>query len=53
MSGLITESLTALIRKNAIYHNQNMDSKLINIAHCKSWKNVFLDLQNAILIGYY
>jgi hypothetical protein len=49
----ITESLTALIGKNTIYQTKNTDSKLIDIANCKTCKNILLVVEYAILIRYY
>jgi len=32
---------------------ENTDSKIINIAMCKTYKRSLLDVENAILIRYY
>jgi len=49
----VTESLTALIGMNTMYQRKNTDSKLIDIANCKSFKSIFLVVKYAILIWYY
>ena len=49
----ITELLTTIIGKNTIYQRYNTDSKLIYIASCKTYKNIILVVENAILIRYY
>jgi len=38
MNQLITELLTAVIAKNTIYNGKNTDSKIINVADCKTCK---------------
>jgi len=48
----ITELLTAIIGKNTIYQTYNTDTKSINIASCKAYKNTSLVVENAILIRY-
>ena len=35
---LITDQLTAILGKNMTYKRQNMDSKIVDIAHCKKAK---------------
>jgi len=50
---LITELLTALIGKNPVYQRKNTDSKIFDIANCKTWKNLLLVVENAILIRHY
>jgi len=50
---LITELLTALLLKNTKQTWKNTDSKIINIAMCKTCKKSLLDVENAILIRYY
>jgi len=49
----IPELLTALIGNNTIYHKNNTDSKLNNIANCKTCKNTLLVAESTILIRYY
>jgi len=51
--GFLTELLTTLMGKNTIYQRLNTDSKLIDIASCKACTNLFLVVENAILIRYY
>jgi hypothetical protein len=53
ISGLITESLTAIIGQNTIYQRQNNYSKLIYIASCNAYENMTLVVENAILRRYY
>jgi len=50
---LITELLTTFIGKNTKYKRKNTDSKIINIANCKTCKKRFLDVEYVILIRYY
>jgi len=47
----MTESLTIVIERNIIYHSKNTDSKLIDIANCKPYKNLLFVVEYAILIG--
>jgi hypothetical protein len=47
------ELLTAIIGKNTIFQRYNTNSKLIYIASCIAYKNIFLVVENAILIRYY
>jgi len=49
----ITELLTALIGNNTPYQSDNTNSKLMDIAHCETCKNILLDVENTILIRYY
>ena len=49
----ITALLTAVIGKDRRYQRQNTDSKLIDIASCKTCKNISLVVENAILIRYH
>ena len=49
---LITELLTACIAKNTMYNRKNMDSKIINVAHCKTCKKRLLAVKYLILIIY-
>jgi len=49
----ITALLTAVIGKDTMYQRQNTDSKLIDIASCKTCKNISLVVENAILIRYH
>jgi len=48
----ITELLTAFIRKNTTQYRKNADSKIINIANCKTWKNQLLAVEYTILIRH-
>jgi len=50
---LITELLTPLQLKNTKQTWKNTDSKIINIAICKTCKKSLLDVENMILIRYY
>jgi len=49
----ITEQLTALIGQNTIYQMKNTDSKIINIAKCKTCKHKILTVDYTILIRHY
>jgi len=49
----IIEGLTALIGKHTIDQRYNTDSTLIDIASCKTCKNISLVDENSILIRYY
>ena len=50
---LITQQLTALIGKNTIYTRKNMDSKIIDIAICKTCKKWLLNIESVVMIRYY
>jgi len=50
---LITELLTAFIGKNTTYKRRNTDSKIIDIANCKTCKKILLAVDYEILIRYY
>jgi len=45
--------MTALILKNTIYQRLKTDSKMIDIANCKTSKNILMVVENVILIRYY
>jgi len=47
---LITELLTIFIAKNTTYNRKNMDSKIINVADCKTCKKRLLAVNYLILI---
>jgi len=49
----ITELSTTLIGENTIYQRNNTDSKIIDIANCKTCNNNILAVEYAILITYY
>jgi hypothetical protein len=49
----ITELLTGLIGKNTIYQRYYTDSKLLDMANCKTCTNILLVVENAILMRYY
>jgi hypothetical protein len=49
----ITELLTAVICKNSKYISKTTDSKIINIANCKTFKKELLDGEYVILGRYY
>jgi len=49
----ITELLPALIGTNTIFERKNRDSKLNDIASCKTSKNILLVLDYTMLIRYY
>jgi len=50
---LITTLLTPFIGKNTLYKREDMDSKIIDIANCKTCKKRLLAVEYAILIRYY
>ena len=45
--------LTALLGKNLIYQRKNTDSKIINTANCKTWKNTLWAVEYSISIIHY
>jgi len=49
----ITGLVTSLIVNNTIYQRKKIDSKLIDIANSKTFKNILLVVENTILIRYY
>jgi hypothetical protein len=50
---VITEQLTHFLGKNTIYNLKNTDSRIIDIANCKTCKKSLLAAQYLILIIYY
>jgi len=50
---LISAQLTTIISKNAIYKRKHTDSKIIDIAICKTCKNRLLAAEYVILVRYY
>jgi len=48
MNELIPELLIAFIARNTMYNRKNMDSKIINVADCKTCKNRLLAVKNLI-----
>jgi len=50
---LITELLTAFIAKNSMYNRKNRDSKIINIADCKTCKKRLLAVEYQLFLIYY
>jgi len=50
---LITELSNAIIVKNITYNRKNTDSKMINIAECKTCKKRLLAVECQLLIIYY
>ena len=50
---LITEQSTAIIVKNARWNRENTNSKMIDIANCKTCKNRSLDIDEVISVRYY
>jgi len=52
MNQLITELSTALIAKNTTYNRKHRDSKIINVAVCKTCRNILLAVEYLILIMY-
>ena len=50
---LITELLTTFIGKNTTYKRKNTDSKIIDMANCKTCKKRLLAAEYAILVRYY
>jgi len=49
MNELKTKLLTVFIAKNTMYNRKNLDSKIINVADCKTCKNLLLAIKNLIL----
>ena len=49
----IPEPLTALIAKNTTCQKMNKDSKIIDIAKCRTCKNNLLAVEYTIIIGHY
>jgi len=49
----IPKLLTALIGKSTIYQRQNTESKIINIANCKTCKNKLFTVEYTILTRHY
>ena len=52
MNAQRTKLLTAFIAKNTMYNRKNSDSKIINVADCKTCKNRLLAVENLISIIY-
>ena len=52
MYELITVLLTVLVLLNITHKKKNIDSKIANIAICKVFKYVLLDVSSVILIKY-
>jgi len=52
MNQLITELLTAFVAKNTTYNRKNTDSKIINVADCKTCQNRLLAVEYLMLIIY-
>jgi len=50
---VITEQLTAFFEKNTMYKWKNTDSKIIDIASCKTCKKRLLAAEYAFLKTYY
>jgi hypothetical protein len=51
--GLTILLFIPLLGENTIYQRYNTESKLIDIASCTACKNIYLVVENAILIKYY
>ena len=52
MYHLITELLTAFIAQNTTYNRKNTDSKMINVADCKTCKTKSLAVEYLTLMIY-
>jgi hypothetical protein len=52
INDLITELLTACTAKNTTYSRKHTDSKIINVAHARTWKNRLLAVEYLILVIY-
>jgi len=50
MNQLITELFPAFVTKNTMYNRKNTDSKIFNVADCKSCKMRLLAVEYLILL---